>query len=178
MQQLRKLKNYYRRHSPQHRTPQFAFTYQLLTRVFSLQLARLQQIKWKKFLSSLHPKSSNLWNITRYFSKPPTQIPSFIHQGTQIYQSLEKANILAQTFASSHTLTQALSTPQHTLKVHRRVHSYLQNTVVYLPPLQKTNVYELKRKLKTLKSRSSPGPDGITPLMLRHLSHKALTYLT
>jgi len=37
------------------------------------------------------------------------------------------------------------------------------------------NIYEVKRKILSLKLRSAP---GITPLMLRHLSRKALTYLT
>jgi len=46
------------------------------------------------------------------------------------------------------------------------------------PPLHLTNIYEVKRKILSLKLRSATGNDGITPLMLRHLSRKTLTHLT
>ena len=46
------------------------------------------------------------------------------------------------------------------------------------PPIQLTNVYEVKRKILSLKLRSAPGIDGITPLMLGHLSCKVLNHLT
>jgi hypothetical protein len=45
-------------------------------------------------------------------------------------------------------------------------------------PLHLTNVYEVKRKILLLKTRSAPGHDDVTPTMLRHLSYKALTHLT
>ena len=60
----------------------------------------------------------------------------------------------------------------------RSVERFFQNTTPHTPPLQLTNIYELKRKISSLQIRSAPGDDGITSLMLRNLSQKALCHLT
>jgi len=52
-----------------------------------------------------------------------------------------------------------------------------------VPPLRplkykSPNPYEVRRKILLLKPRTAPGEDGITSVMLRHLSRKVLTFLT
>jgi hypothetical protein len=69
-----------------------------------------------------------------------------------------------------------MGTPHHTTTITRFVERFFRNTTPHTFPLQLTNIYEVKRKLLTLKLRSAPGK--ITPLMLRHLSRKTLTHLT
>ena len=65
---------------------------------------------------------------------------------------------------------------------HHFVDRFFRNTTPHTSPLQLTNIYEVKRKILSLKLRSAPGNDGITPLMLRHPSTKpspiSLLFLT
>ena len=64
------------------------------------------------------------------------------------------------------------------LAVTRYVNRFFLSTSPQTSPLQLTNPYEVRRKILLLKIRAAPGEDRITPLMLRHLSKRALTFLT
>ena len=64
------------------------------------------------------------------------------------------------------------------LAVTRYVNRFFLSTSPQTSPLQLTNPYEVRRKILLLKIRAAPGEDRIKPLMLRHLSKKALTFLT
>jgi hypothetical protein len=106
------------------------------------------------------------------------QIPPLLHQGTHVYQSAHKAEVLAQIFERAHHLTLHAGSPRQTTIISRSVTRFFQNNAPQTPPTQLTNIYEVKRKILLLKTRSAPGLDDITPTMLRHLSNKALTHLT
>jgi hypothetical protein len=95
----------------------------------------------------------------------------------QVYHTPFKAEVLAQQFERSHYLTLNMDTPHHTT-ITRFVDRLFRNTTPHTSPLQLTNIYEVKQKILSLKLRSVPGNNGITPLMLRHLCRKALPYLT
>jgi len=71
-----------------------------------------------------------------------------------------------------------MGTPLHSITITRFVNRFFRNTIPHTPPLHLTNIYEVKRKILSLKLRSASGNDGINPLMLRHLSRKTLTHLT
>jgi len=71
-----------------------------------------------------------------------------------------------------------MGTPHHSITITRFVDRFLRNTIPHTSPLHLTNIYEVKQKILSLKLRSAPGNDGITHLMLRHLSRKTLTHLT
>ena len=121
-----------------------------------------------------------LWKVARYFTKSPYSItpPPLIHQGVQVYHTPLKAEVLVQRFDRSHYLTLNMGTPHHTTTITRFVNRFFRNTTPHTSPLQLTTIYEVKRKIPSLKLRSAPGKDGITPLMLRHLFRKILTHLT
>ena len=58
------------------------------------------------------------------------------------------------------------------------VERFFCNTTPHTSPLHFTNTYKVKKKIFSLKLWSAPGNNGITPLMLRHLSCENLTHLT
>jgi len=101
-----------------------------------------------------------------------------LHQGVPVYHTPLKAEVLAQQFERSHFLTLNIGTPHHSITITRFVDRFFRNTIPYTSALHLTNIYEVKRKILSLKLRSAPGSDRITPLMLHHLSHKTLTHLT
>ena len=71
-----------------------------------------------------------------------------------------------------------MGTPHYTTTITRFVDRFFRNTTPHTSPLQLTNIYKVKRNILSLKLWSAPGNDGITPLMLGHLSRKTLTHLT
>jgi len=175
---LLKLKNYYRHRYQRSRLPLFHYIFQLFTQIFSTYLTRPRNSKWSSFLGSLHTRTSQFWKVARYFTKSQSSIPPLIHQGVQVYHNPHKAEILAQQFERSHYLTLNMGTPHHTTTITRCVDRFFRNTTPHTSPLQLTNIYEVKRKILSLKLRSAPGKDGITHLILRHLSRNTLTLLT
>jgi hypothetical protein len=66
----------------------------------------------------------------------------------------------------------------HFLAVTRYVNKFFRSTTPQTPQSQLTNHYKVRHKILSLKLQAAPGEDGITSPMLRHLSRKALTYLT
>ena len=66
----------------------------------------------------------------------------------------------------------------HSLTVIRHVNRFFRSTPSQTPLLKLTNHHEVQRKILSLKPGVAPGYDGITSVMLRHLSKKALTDLT
>jgi hypothetical protein len=95
----------------------------------------------------------------------------------QVHHTPLKAEVLAQQFEHSHYLTLNMGTPHYTTTITRFVDRFFRITTLHTSPLKLTNIYEVKRKILSLKLRSAPGNDGITPLMLRHLSRKTVTHL-
>lgn len=91
-----KLKNYFRHHFQRSRSHTSHLLYQLFTQIFSSHLTLHRNNKWSTFLSSLHPQAAKFWKVVRYFTKSSSQIPPLLHQGTQVYQSAHKAEVLAQ----------------------------------------------------------------------------------
>jgi len=174
---LLKLKNYYQHRYQQSCLPLFHYLFQLLAQIFSTPLTHLRNSKWSSFLGSLHTRSPPFWKVTRYFTKSPSYIPPLIHQGKQVYHTPLKAEALAQHFERSHYLTLNMGTPHHSTTITRFVEQFFCNTTPHTS-LHFMNIYEVKRKIFSLKLRSAPGNDGITPLMLHHLSCKTLTHLT
>ena len=71
-----------------------------------------------------------------------------------------------------------MGTNNHSLAVTRYVNRFFRSITPQTSQPQLTNHYKVRRKILSLKPRAAPGEDGITSLMLRHLSRKALTYLT
>jgi hypothetical protein len=76
---------------------------------------------------------------------------SLMHQGEQVYLSPHKAEVLAQQFERSHHLTLNLGTPHHSIKITRFVDRDFQGTTPLTPSLQFTNIYEMKRRITSLK---------------------------
>jgi hypothetical protein len=175
---LLKLMNHYRRRYQRSRLLTHHHLHTLFSQAFSTQLSQQRNTKWTSFLKTLHPQSSTFWRITRYFKTPNPSIPPLSYHGTQIYQTPLKAEIRARQFEQSHHLTLNMGSNTHSLRVIRHVNRFFCSTPSQTPLLKLTNHHEVRGKILSLKPRAAPGDDGIKSVMLRHLSQKALTYLT
>ena len=174
-----KLKNYYRHRYQRSHLPLFHYLFQLFTQIFSTHLIRLCNFKWSSFSDSLHTWTNQLWKVAHYFTKSPSSIPP--HPNSPGCASLPhptQAEVLAQQFECSHYLTLNMGTPHYTTTITRFVDRFFCIATPHTSPLQLTNIYEVKWKIFSMKLRSAPGNDRITPLMLCRLSRKTLTHLT
>ena len=169
---LLKLKHHYRQRYQRSRLPIYYHLYLLSSQILSTQLSRLRNTKWTSFLRTLHPQSSQFWKIARYFKNATSYVPPLSHHVTQVFHAPLKAEVLARHFEQSHHLTLYMGTYNHSVAVTRYVNRFFRSTTPQIPQLQLTNPYEVKRKILLLKPRAAPREDGITPLMLRHLSKK------
>jgi hypothetical protein len=105
----------------------------LTSHAFNTQLAQLRNTKWTSFLRTLNLQSFQFWRITRYFRTSTTSIPPLSHQGTQIYQTPHKAEVLSRQFELSHHLTLNMGSNNHSLTVTRHVNRFFRRT----PPFSK-----------------------------------------
>jgi hypothetical protein len=133
---------------------------------------------WTSFLRTLHPQSSKFWKIARYFKNPTSSVSPLTQHGMQVFHTPIKAEVQARQFEQSHHLTLNMGTNNNSLAVTRYVNRFFRSTTPQTSQPQFTNYYKVRCKILSLKPQTAPGKDGITSLMLRHLSRKALTYLT
>jgi hypothetical protein len=138
----------------------------------------LRNEKWTSFLRTLRPQSSQFWKIARYLKKSSVAIPPLTHRVTQVVYTPHKVEILARQFEQSHNLTTHMGSCNHSQTVSRHVNRFFRTKTPHIPQLQLTNPYEVRRKIFLLKPRATPDEDGITSVMLRYLSKKALIFLT
>ena len=175
---LLRLKNYSRRRFQRLRTPTTRFLFTLLSRIFLTKLQQLKNTKWNLFLNTLHPQTSSVWKISRYFTTPKQKIPPLLCNGTQIYLSSEKAEALAHQFERSHNLTLHTTSSSHSQVITRTVNKAFRSITPTTLTIQPTNPLEIRRHARSFKTKTTPGIDGITNTMLIHLSPHAIQHLT
>ena len=119
--------------------------------------------------------------MTRYFKAPTSSSPPLYHNGTQIYKTLSKAELLARKFEQSHHLTLHMVSHNHSVNLARHGKTFFRKTPLIPPHTPPHTLYKPLRSTAQdfiAQTRCSPGNDGITSIILRHLSQKALFYLT
>ena len=119
-----------------------------------------------------------IWNLVRYFNKPPEPIQPLFDQGAQIYTADEKAEILAERFERIHRQTIQLEPPHHTRGVERAVGTFLKRHRLGVNDTPPISLPEVRRQIAHLKRRTAPGEDGITPILNRHFSPSTISHLT
>ncbi|KXJ81798.1 hypothetical protein RP20_CCG017824 [Aedes albopictus] len=89
----------------------------------------------------------------------------------------EKANTLATNFARAHN--NILRSDQRTVEeVNHTMEVLADSNEMNLDPSTLAKPTEIKEIIKRLKSKKSPGQDGIRNALLKHLPRKGLVYLT
>jgi len=176
--QILKLKNYYRRRFQGLRIPIFRYLAHIVTQIFLVKLQRLKNAKWNSFLRTLHPRKPSFWKVTRYFTATKQSIPPLLRNGTPPFRPLEKAEALARQFERAHNLTLHMSTSHHSQIITRTVNKVFRHPIAPETTIKPTNPNEIRRKILSLKPRTAPGNDEISPVLLRHLSTHAVRHLT
>ena len=98
--------------------------------------------------------------------------------GTQIYKAEDKANLLATKFERAHDLTIPIVPTPHSQDVERILDAFMTQHRRGSTPCPPVRIKEVRRGLSAIKRRTAPGEDGITPVLLRHLSTAAIAHLS
>jgi len=63
---------------------------------FSSRLTQSRNCKWASFLGTLHPQAKPFSKISRCFTTPSRSVPPIFDRGVQVYNSGDKAELLAR----------------------------------------------------------------------------------
>ena len=146
-------------------------------------IAEAKTEAWRKVLeeSTNSPDDSKLWRVIKSLNGTPdnnSPNEAMVHEGHLITSDRRKADIFAKHYAkvSSLKMSKADRTENRQLKALLRSHSGSTD-------LNKARSYpdvtmaELKAAIAKMKARGAPGPDNISPALLKHLGPGALCFL-
>jgi hypothetical protein len=160
--------------------PILSTEYNRLTSLIKKSIKEYTEWKWSLFLGKLgpHPPSSSIfWKIINRARSPKktSSIPNLV-VGDRIYSSdEEKANlfrsILGETFTDSGPSTDFEST------IYNYVEEFVSNFDYSDENFSKVSFVEMVEVIKSLKTDSSPGEDGVHNRFLKNLSSKGLDLL-
>ena len=143
---------------------------QELNREINIKINEHKQNKWKEHLDKCKANSKKLWstvkNLTNKPSQPNNQGISF---NNKIYNNPKK---LANKFNKQFTPTSNKKPTQHTRNILRNLKKKPTDPEINITPEQTA------KAIRSAKNSKALGPDGISPLMLKHLGPNAIKYLT
>jgi hypothetical protein len=101
-----------------------------------------------------------------------------MHQRTQIYTAAHKAELLATQFEKNHNLTTPRMVTSHSKAVDHVVENFWKRQDVDEDEIPRIHTSDVQKLIQKLRPRVSPGDDGITNTLLRHLPSTVIGYLT
>jgi len=135
--------------------------------------SKLRNENFGNKLQSLRPGHKSLWNFTKIIKNKTRNIPALKVDGNYLLTGQEKADAIASVFSNAH-LNLEFSNLESAVEEGCSV---LSNTDFNVDPSSFTSPREIKKIIKKLKN-CAPGFDDIPNILLKHLSRKALVYLT
>ena len=131
--------------------------------------------KWLAHLESCEPNTKKLWDTIKSLNAPPkppeNQSISF---NNIVYDNTQKiADKLNQQYTPGATSLQGKKPTQEFRALLRNIQAKPSD-----PPSVIFNASQVTLAIKNTKNSKAIGPDGISPLMLKHLGPQTLNYLT
>lgn len=136
-----------------------------------------RNISWNKFLRSLPPGKKKFWLLSKAMRGAKAKIGVLSRDGADVYNNLDKANVIAEVFEDSHKITANIVSPNEQ-SVIRHIEwlnrQHLHRRDDHLP----TTIEEVKWYVQKLKNRKAPGLDGIKPLVLKKMPDRVFKVVT
>lgn len=148
-----------------------------LNSVIKEEVDRFRNSSWNSMLSSLEKGSPPFWKITKMLRKKSSNIPVLTSNGSRFITNLEKCEILANTFALNHSHSSTLGDRGTNEQVRDTISTFNSRgfTSNNEPSVSTSTIRAIISRLKTKKS---PGIDGINNSCLKALPRKGFTFLT
>lgn len=168
-------RKYARQRFNRHHDPVDAKMCQDTQKLIKAKISELKNDNWSKKLKDCTTRNNNVYQLIKS-RRSLAKGPSIDANNQKIYTDEQKANELANAFASAHVNPLASSNKIFTRKVVCRVKSYLDTIRLHnVPVIRYSSVKEI---INLLKISKSPGIDGINNRMLKNLSPKAIEFIT
>lgn len=177
-----KYKNYIRKlwqKSKQSFLPNFDLKSELnlLSREIEELLFRHRNDNWRKTLNGFRAYDKNMYSIIKRVATKNQPLQPLVMNDKIIYNPLDKANIIAETFEKIHKQNQNMGNDDKTKEVHEKVNRFTReqdNNMRFQP----TTPEEIFNITKQLKMNKAPGFDKITNVALKNVNVKVLILLT
>lgn len=131
----------------------------------------------KKQISSFTKGSKNVWQLTkRIRGKTDNDATKIKIAGHQSIDDTDRANSVAKIFEKSHSIT-ANYKHDNDKEVRSSVNAFQFFSRLYCQPPQ-IELTEMQQTIRSLKPFKAPGLDSIQNVLLKHLPHSAIAWLT
>ena len=138
-------------------------------------IANHKKEKWLAHLANCEPNGKRLWDTIKSLDAPPKPPPNqSLSFNNVIFDNPKKiVNQLNRQYTPGNTALQGIKPDQGFRNLMRNLQKK--------PAAEPTVIFSASQVLETLKGTKNSkavGPDGISPIMLKHLGPKALNFIT
>lgn len=171
-----KIRNLLNKRWQRNRNPQLKTFINYLNKSISYRINNIRNMNWNHQLKNIPPDKNQLWKINKYLKNKNTFMPPFKINEKLIFTGQEKSEVLADKFSMAHNNPLKDENPIFSNSVDTKVEEYLTNItevegIIY--PCEE----EIKVNLKNIKTRKSPGLDGIQNCLIKQLPSNGLFFL-
>lgn len=121
---------------------------------------------WKKKLSSLSTEDLSFYDFAKNLKRKKITSPLKNSDGELVYSDMEKANLIAEAFHSSHVITNATTNKSADVEANKNM---ILNLHVDFPDNCKITAKELQDLIKIIKIKKAAGYDEITNRLVKNL---------
>lgn len=174
---LKTLRNNYRRNWQRYKHIEDFLQWKYLNSKIQEEIQSFENSSWDILMSTLDKGSSPFWNISKILRKKSANIPILKQNNFRFSTNLEKCEILGQTFAPNSTIG-SNSSDFDTIREVNNSLEWLRTSATNPTNRVLTSSSQVSMIIKNLKSRKSPGIDGINNQCLKALPLKGIKFLT
>lgn len=175
---LIKLRNAKKRQWQQTRSEHKKAEMNFLNKIIKTNVTSERNQHFQNTIAAFEKGDRKYWRMTKILRGKQARSSAPLIDGTTIIHTASgKANLLADTFAKSHTLTAGLHHPQTELSVAKSIND-LRNKSIEVVDIAHTTPGEISELIKTLKPLKAPGTDNLQNTLLKHLPVNAVTRLS
>lgn len=172
------VRNYKRRQWQRTRLPYLKNEVNSLSRLIRKHIDMVKNVEWHNRLSKIPPKSNQLWKVTKLLKNKSRRFPPLKDSlGRLQLTDIEKAKCIGEAFAKAHFTT---FNDRSSADTEFKVDSAYHNVNYFLPQVAESAMptpKEIRQFIRKLKVKKSPGNDGISNLLLKHLPEKGIMLL-
>lgn len=151
-----------------------------LSRKIDSSILNLRNAKFNSKIGELGYASNKFWKFTKLIKNKSSNMPPLRDSTNRlVYTNTEKAAEIGKSILKAHLSTENLGRKATTKLVERSVKCIndTQTTSAETSPFL-TSPIEVKRLIRILKAKKSPGDDAIPNKVLKKLSHRAIVAIT
>jgi hypothetical protein len=129
--------------------------------------ARIRNKNWNLKLESIRPSNQSVWKTARFLKKGPRQLPPLSDNGTIVITSIDKANLIADSFACNHE--NPIPVDRAFARNIRREVDRIRSDRTSPPEADLPTIDEIKSIIKCLPNNKAPGRDNIKNCLIKNM---------